>query len=107
MRLTDEGPEGLKHIWPHSDGLETENGICLIEDAHDRTLAVHGGNDGDTDVDRTAGALKLDAAVLRKPSLSDVHFRENLQAGYQRGVHSLRGLSLFVQDSVEPVANPH
>src|ERR1700739_2736366 len=76
----------------------------LVEHAEHGVFAMHGGHDGDTEVDEAALVANAEAAVLRYAALSDVELAHDLDAAQDGGVMLARdGRHGFLQDSVDAV----
>jgi hypothetical protein len=77
---------------------------ALVEDAHDRVLAVDARHDRHPQVDVAAGHLDPEAAVLRDASLGDVEFGQHLEArDHLLGERHAADLGDRIEDAVETV----
>src|SRR5437764_229947 len=81
--------------------------LAAAEQTQADRFAVHGRNRRDPDVDVLLVRLQINAAILRKTPLSDVHVRHYFQAGDDGRLEQakLRRHSHFVQDSVDAITN--
>ena len=105
VRDVDELAELGERVGQHAQLLKAHHRGALVEDAHDGALAEHGGNDRHADVDLTPGDGELDAAVLGKSALGDVHLAEDFHAGHEGRVHAFGRVHHVVQHAVDTVAD--
>ncbi len=76
----------------------------FVEDAEDGVFAMHGGHDGDAEVDEAALVADAEAAVLRDAALGDVELAHDLDAAQNRGVVLARdGRHGFLENAVDAV----
>jgi hypothetical protein len=76
---------GHLHVEGEADLRQRRRGARLVEQAHDRPLALDRRQRRDTDVERPPAGADREAAVLRLPVLREVELREHLDAGDHAG----------------------
>ena len=82
--------------------------LALVEDSHDDVLAVARRERRDAEVDRLAGDLERDAAVLRDAALGDVEVGEDLHArGDGRDGAAGDRSAASLEHAVDAVADAH
>ena len=90
----------------HSQVVEAKDGAVLVEDPHHALLAPDGGGGGDPDVGVLAVDRSGQLAVLRTPSLHDVHARHDLDPTDESDAHGGRQHEHFLQCAVDPETHP-
>ena len=84
--LLDVAAEAAEVFGGEADDVERELGELLghglfVEHAEDGVFAVHGGHDGDAEVDEAALVADAETAVLGDAALGDVELGHDLDAG--------------------------
>ena len=87
------------------EGSELEQGAAAVEQPQDDLLAPDRGHGRDPDVERSTVDGHLDLAVLRSPTLDDVHLGHDLDPAAQRLRDRCRELGRVVQRTVDPEAD--
>ena len=85
--------------------LEIEVDGRAIEHAQDDAFAELRRQSRNAQIDRAAGDVFLDAAILREAALGDVHVRHHFHARNDRQREMARRRRHFVKRAVDPVAD--
>jgi hypothetical protein len=109
VRQTDQLAELGVDVFVHADPAKGEIHAVLVENTHDHAFAVEHGDDRETNIDLAPLHLELDAAVLGNALLGNIQPGHDLQAADDRRLEAidLRGHGLFLQYTVDPVADLH
>ena len=85
----------------------SEHGAALVEQTHDHRLTElhrHGGN---PHIEVAVLHANVETAVLRQALFRDIRAGHDLQAHDQRRSHAVLLHHLFVEHTVDTLANPH
>ena len=94
-----------QHRFGQAHLIQADDRLLAVEDAQDDVLAVDGRMARHPEIDRPAGQVERDAAVLRRAGLGDVHAAHDLEAHGNAGPVVLVQASYLLEDAVDAVAN--
>ncbi len=102
MRLLGQPAEGVERPGRHTQLVQRDRPSAAVEEPQHDRLAVQRGDGRDAQVQLALLQPHADPAVLRYPSLGDVELREQLDAGDDRRLESLRRARQLGQDPIHP-----
>ena len=101
VRLGDPAFVGLAFFLREAEVDDLGQKNLGIEDSNDDLFAEGDRQRRHSKLDLAFAPLGLDSAVLRTPLFGDIHPRQDLDAGDERGMHGRRNLADVVQDAVD------
>ena len=105
VRPIDDLEDVIVDVIGHAERFEVEIHGRAIEHAQHDAFAKLRRQRRDAQVDRAAGDVLLDAAVLRQAALGDVHVRHHFHARNDRQREMARRRRHFVKRAVDAITN--
>ena len=104
--LAEAGLEAGQHRRVEPEVGEAEAGLGLVQDPHDDLLAVDGRQGGHPEVDRLAGDVEGDAAVLGDAAFGDVDVGHDLEPADHPALDRPGRVHDLVEHAVDPEPDP-
>src|SRR6266498_17960 len=104
VRSVDRGAEPAIGIGVQPDLLDARGEVAFVEHAQDDLLAVHGGQEGNAEVEIASADFDPHATVLGQSPFGDVQAAHDLQARGEGDLQILRRRHLVHQRAIDAVA---
>ena len=105
VRADDQLLEAFVVAFAKAELNEANANVVLVQNTHNDRLAVVRRNNRDAQVEFLFAERQLNTPVLRSAAFGDVEFRQNLEAGHERPLETLRDGVALDQLAVDAVTD--